>query len=122
MGGMDRRQGKAHMSKVRFHKNKKNKEVMETGENIDLVVSDPKHVIYWQVHIDTLQALHSVGIHYNLNDRIPTFRIYNELEKLKKQVDETNQHLIIDAQCHIDRLVKYRNNGYEPPFEKDKYK
>lgn len=91
------------------------------NENIEITVSDPKSVIYWQVQVDTLASLHAIGVHFDLNQRLPCFQIIRHLTKLLKE-GLIPEHLILDAWSHVDRLVRYRTNGYEPPSEKDIYK
>ena len=87
-----------------------------------IVVSEPKHIVYWQVQADCMTALSLVGLHFDLNYRIPIFKVYTYLENKLKEVVEDKKHLVIEAQAHLNRLIRYRQNGYEPAFEGEKYK
>ena len=116
------------MPEMRLSKNKKDKKELE-ADNVSLVVNDPKHVVYWQVQIDTIQALHKVGIHFQINDRIPVMKIFVTLEKMLRQRKNWEkpeeypfqEYDLLDAEMHLNRLVRYRQEGYEPPSEKEKY-
>lgn len=91
-------------------------------EEVEIIVSDPRHVLFWQVDVDCLAALHLIGIHFNLNDRIPIFKVYREVEKMLGTMKEPEVIArLLDAQSHLDRLVKYRHQGFEPPFTGEKY-
>lgn len=105
---------------------------MIVEEPQQIIVSEPKHVVFWQAHAECLSILAGLGINFNLTDRLKPFRLINDLEKILRDVRKPDNEVkeevrvpleakVIDAISHVGRLVKYRIEGFEPAFKDDKY-
>lgn len=70
---------------------------------------------YWQLHIAACQALLELGIRVHVKDRLPLFKLWNEVPKRSVGAKADNVLALIEA------LLQLRKAGVEPPHKGPRY-